>query len=144
MNIVMDIDGVVADARHRLHFIKEQPKDWDAFYAAVKDDPPLPIGIALARAMRSSVIWITGRRASTMDDTKAWLIDQGLRELPLFMREDDDYRNAAVLKLGHLITIEEQLGYEVGLIIEDDPAVCEAYRMAGYNVLQANWGRDDG
>ena len=44
---VVDIDGVVADVRHRLHFIEGTPRQWDRFFAAADEDPPLPEGVAL-------------------------------------------------------------------------------------------------
>jgi hypothetical protein len=33
MDILVDIDGTLADCTHRLHHIQKQPKDWDAFFA---------------------------------------------------------------------------------------------------------------
>ena len=45
---VFDIDGVLADVRHRLRHVEQRPKDWDAFFAAEPDDPTLVAGIAMA------------------------------------------------------------------------------------------------
>lgn len=39
--VIVDIDGTVADLRHRLHFIQGEKKDWDAFYARVSGDFPI-------------------------------------------------------------------------------------------------------
>ena len=36
---VLDIDGVLADVRHRLHHLDKRPKDWAAFFAAAGRDP---------------------------------------------------------------------------------------------------------
>ncbi len=36
---VFDIDGVLADVRHRLHHVAARPKDWDAFFGAAPQDP---------------------------------------------------------------------------------------------------------
>ena len=44
MIAVFDIDGVLADARHREHHVSGRPKDWDAFFAAVGDDPVVEAG----------------------------------------------------------------------------------------------------
>ena len=38
MVAVVDIDGVVADVRHRLHHVADRPKDWRSFFAAAADD----------------------------------------------------------------------------------------------------------
>ena len=42
---VVDIDGVLADVGHRLHFLDRRPKDWKGFFAAARTDPPHPEGI---------------------------------------------------------------------------------------------------
>ena len=46
---VFDVDGVVADVAHRLHHVARRPKDWRRFFAAAPKDPPLAVGIDLAR-----------------------------------------------------------------------------------------------
>ena len=33
MDIIVDIDGTIADVRHRLHHVKDGKKDWNAFHA---------------------------------------------------------------------------------------------------------------
>ena len=60
---VFDIDGVLADVRHRLHHLERRPKDWDAFFDAALDDPVLTEGVALAREARKDceVVYVTGR-----------------------------------------------------------------------------------
>lgn len=45
---VFDVDGVLAEVRHRLPHLEGRPKDWDAFFAAAQADPPLTEGVALA------------------------------------------------------------------------------------------------
>ena len=43
---VIDLDGVIADVRHRLHHLKAKPKDWDAFFAAAaRHDEAHPEGL---------------------------------------------------------------------------------------------------
>ena len=39
--VIVDIDGTVADLRHRLHFIQGEKKDWDAFYSHAGEDSPI-------------------------------------------------------------------------------------------------------
>ena len=48
MVAVVDIDGVVADVRHRLHHVTGRPKDWRSFFAAAADDGLLGRGRAHA------------------------------------------------------------------------------------------------
>ena len=49
--VVVDLDGVLADVRHRVHHVERRPKDWAAFFAAATDDPVLPEGRATVDAL---------------------------------------------------------------------------------------------
>ena len=35
---IFDIDGTLANCDHRLHYIKNKPKNWEAFYNECMDD----------------------------------------------------------------------------------------------------------
>jgi len=64
---IVDIDGVVADVRHRLHHITGRPKDWDAFFAEAHADPPHGEGLRIVHTLAADheVVYVTGRpRAS--------------------------------------------------------------------------------
>ncbi|MBV9822860.1 MAG: hypothetical protein JO144_11525, partial [Actinobacteria bacterium] len=78
---VFDIDGVVADVRHRLHFLERRPKDWPGFFAAAARDTGLAEGIerVLAAAAEHEIVWLTGRPNSLRAVTRRWLDE---RELP--------------------------------------------------------------
>lgn len=60
---VFDVDGVVADVRHRLRHVVRRPKDWIAFFAAADRDPALADGVELVHrfAVDHRVVWLTGR-----------------------------------------------------------------------------------
>ena len=36
--IVCDLDGTLANCEHRVHHVQNKPKNWDAFYAGVRED----------------------------------------------------------------------------------------------------------
>ena len=38
MDIIFDIDGTLANADHRTHFVRSKPKNWNAFNAAIPFD----------------------------------------------------------------------------------------------------------
>ena len=42
--IIFDLDGVISDAAHRQHFLKGTEKDWDGFFSACTEDPPIISG----------------------------------------------------------------------------------------------------
>jgi len=97
---VFDVDGVVADVRHRLPYVQRRPKDWKAFFAAAPLDPPLEQGVALAResAKDCEVVYVTGRPERCRRDTLAWFAQHGLPEGELVMRAGRDFRPAAKAK----------------------------------------------
>ena len=38
--IIVDLDGTIADERHRRHFIEGDDKDWLSYFKACGDDEP--------------------------------------------------------------------------------------------------------
>lgn len=137
---VFDIDGVLADVRHRLHHVAARPKDWDAFFAAAPKDAALPEGMAAVSAAQRAgdlVIYLTGRPERCRADTLAWLAGQGLPPGDLFMRGDADRRPARFTKVATLRRLARQFRVEV--FVDDDAAVVETVRAAGFPVLHATW-----
>lgn len=136
---MFDIDGVLADVSHRLHFVEERPKDWDAFFAAAVDDPPLAEGLALVQeaARDCAVVYLTGRPERLRADTLAWFARHGLPEGELSMRSGTDRRPARLTKPPLLRRLAR--GRTVAVVVDDDEAVCDAYEAAGYRVLRARW-----
>ncbi len=136
---VFDIDGVLADVRHRLHLVEHRPKKWDAFFDAAVDDPPLPEGVALAResAKDCEVVYVTGRPERCRRDTVAWFERHGLPRGQLSMRRPRDFRPAHVAKLDLLRRLAG--ARTVAVVVDDDAQVCEAYEAAGFRVLRAAW-----
>ena len=45
--VIFDLDGVISDASHRQHFLKGAEKDWDGFFSACTEDPPISSGLEL-------------------------------------------------------------------------------------------------
>ena len=138
---VIDIDGVLADVGHRLHFLDRRPKDWKGFFAAARADPPHPEGLALAAELAQSheVILLTGRPEGCRADTETWLGEHGIDHELLVMRPPGNRRPAAEVKVGLLATLAA--GRIVGAVVDDDPAVVAAVEAAGYPVHVATWGR---
>lgn len=136
---VFDVDGVLADVRHRLVHVERRPKDWDAFFGAAPDDPPLPTGVALAvqSARDHEVAYVTGRPERCRADTLAWFTRHGLPPGELSMRSARDRRPARVAKLELLGRLARDR--TVALVVDDDPQVCQAYEEAGFHVLRAEW-----
>jgi hypothetical protein len=136
---VVDIDGVVADARHRLHFIEGKPRHWDRFFAAATDDPPLPEGVAVVRELAADhdVLWLTGRPERTRRATEAWLAAQGLPTERLIMRPNRDFRPARVTKRDELRRLRADR--RIAVVLDDDPQVVELLAADGFPARLADW-----
>ncbi len=136
---VLDLDGVVADTRHRVHFLDRSPKAWEAFFAAAPADPLLPEGAAVAHrlAAEHTLVYLTGRPARWRSDTEAWITAVGLPAGRVHMRRDGDRRPARLVKVGVLRRLAGEA--PVAMVVDDDPQVVRAVRAAGFPVLQADW-----
>ncbi|MBT2507412.1 hypothetical protein J7I98_16275 [Streptomyces sp. ISL-98] len=136
---VFDLDGTLADTAHRQRFLERTPRDWDAFFAAAPNDPPLPEGVRLVResAQDCEVVYLTGRPERCRRDTVDWLAAQGLPEGRIWMRRNDDRRPARHTKLDVL----KRLGRdrEIRMLVDDDELVCIAAERAGFTVVRARW-----
>ena len=145
---VFDIDGVLADVRHRVHLVdRRRQRDWDAFFAAAISDPVLPQGlqaVSQAAADGLAIAYLTGRPERCRADTESWLARQGFPAAPLRMRPDDDRRPARAFKVEALRDL--QRGSPVAYLVDDDAAVVESARAAGFPVIHACWmdGGTDG
>jgi hypothetical protein len=136
---VIDLDGVVADVRHRLAHVQSRPKDWDGFFAGIPDDPPLAEGLAVVRRLATDheLVYLTGRPERTRTETLAWLERHDLPQGRLLMRRAGDRRPARQVKPQLLRRLAA--GRRVAVVVDDDPEVCAALERDGWPVLRADW-----
>ena len=137
---VVDLDGVVADVRHRLHHLEGRRADWGSFFAAAVDDPPHDEGLAVVARLEvdHEVVYLTGRPESCRPDTERWLGEHGIAGRRLVMRPAGVRRPAAALK--RALLAELAAGREVAVVVDDDPLVIAAMDEAGYPTFHAAWG----
>jgi FMN phosphatase YigB (HAD superfamily) len=136
---VVDIDGVLADVRHRVHHVTEHPRDWGAFFAAASDDPLLQQGRDTVRRLAevTDIVYLSGRPERLRAVTLEWFERHDLPRGKLLLRPRDDFRAARIFKVEVLDRLSERA--TVVVLVDDDPMVCEAARSAGYDVLPATW-----
>lgn len=137
---IVDLDGVLADVRHRLHHVEGAAKNWDAFFAGIPDDPPLAEGLAVVERLRAEgheIVVLTGRPERTRADTEQWLARHGLPRVRVIMRREGDRRPARQTKRGLVRRLAA--GRTVSVIVDDDPAVCDALEADGWPVYRADW-----
>ena len=133
---VMDIDGVCADVRHRLHFVQQRPKQWDEFFAAAVDDTPLPQAIEVAHGA-ARLVYLSGRPERYRTDTVAWLKQHGFPAAPVHLRPDHDTRPAARFKPEALARLGGPSAIEA--VYDDDEKVVVALRALGFHVVHVTW-----
>jgi hypothetical protein len=135
---VVDIDGVLADVRHRLHHL-EGRKNWTAFFRAAPQDPLLEVGYDTVHKLADAydIVYLSGRPEHCRRDTERWFARHGLPDGELRLRPDRDRRPARLFKLEQLRALARRA--PVAVVVDDDPLVCEAVREAGFDVLPARW-----
>jgi phosphoglycolate phosphatase-like HAD superfamily hydrolase len=138
---IIDIDGTIADASHRLHHIQNKPKNWDAFFEGCEDDVPIPAIEALLHHLtegRAELVYVTGRPERLRDATLAWF---GRHELPvvfsnrLYMRADGDHRPDTIVKRELLSRLRAD-GWEPVMAFEDRASVVQMWRDNGVPCAQ--------
>jgi phosphoglycolate phosphatase-like HAD superfamily hydrolase len=138
---VFDIDGVVADVRHRLHHLRKHR--WHRFFDDADVDPLLPEGARLVAdlARDHEIVWLTGRPEWLRRTTADWLVEHDLPGDELHMRGDGDYRPARIYKLDVLRRLSDR---GIAALIDDDGEVIDAALAAGYPAVLADWVPRDG
>lgn len=166
MNIVLDLDGTLADCTHRLHFITrpetqefcgfssnekcrtfrgacpyhEWLPDWDAFFDACPADRPIQAMIDLAGQLaiyNRIEVW-TGRPERIRPQTQRWLTRYlGNSVVELRMRANYDKRPDHEAKADYLRFQE----HPPDIIFEDRESVVEMWRRHGILCCQVADGK---
>ncbi len=136
---VFDLDNTLADTAHRQHFLERRPRDWDGFFAAAPQDPPLAEGVALAlrapaRARSAASPGVPSGAAGT-----PWT---GLAAHGPPGR--DGCTCGATPTAGRPGSPAEILrrlarDREIRVLVDDDELVCDDAERAGFTVVRARW-----
>ncbi len=136
---VIDVDGVVADVRHRLHHLRHRPPRWGRFFEAAGEDELLVTGARLVRdlARVHEIVWLSGRPEYLRELTREWLTGHGLPADRIELRAWADHRPAATVKLDRLRQLAQHA--TVAAAVDDDPDVIAAFTRAGFPAALADW-----
>lgn len=143
---VFDIDGTIADLSHRLHHISDdfdalgmkKKKDWNAFFAEVHNDAPIPHIIELARDLASAgkqIVYVSGRSDQCRSPTAAWLLGNNLPAGQLYMRKAGDFRTDNIVK-GELLARLAADGFHPIMAFDDRDQVVKMWREKGVPCAQ--------
>ena len=118
--VIFDIDGVLADAAGRQHYLDWG--DWRSFFDACGDDPVIEEIERLLELLASdlSIVLVTGRPRRVMPHTMAWLERYRIRWDLLIMREYGDYSGVDEFKR-NVVHDLLRYGFDLRLALDDDP-----------------------
>lgn len=148
--IIFDIDGTLADVRHRRHFVEPLVgrKEWGRFFDEMVYDPPYRDVCLLAELLGDhplvnhgaiKLFVFSGRPDTHRKQTEDWLriYTRSLLEKAegVLMRAAGDFRPDVEVKRDMLNSIRE-LGYDPRLVVDDRPAVISMWKEEGITVLE--------
>ena len=115
------MDGVLADASQRQHFLDGPFQYWEKFFAACGADDPIAEALELARLLDPAlaVILLTARPIRVRAQTVDWLGRHPVRWDLLVMRDAGDYDDASQFK-GRTVHELRDVGIHPELAFEDD------------------------
>lgn len=131
--VVFDVDGTLADATHRLHFLAHSPKKWDEFFSCMDVDPVIEPVAAIARAFRgrTHLVCVSARPQRTASSTKAWMKKHDLNYWhAYYFREDGDRRDDQLVKKDILDRMLLD-GWRPFLVFDDRQRVVDMWRANG-------------
>ena len=142
--VVVDLDGTLADIDHRVHFIRREKPDWNAFYKACMGDTPnrwcVKIIDNVAPALGVRLMIVSARSKLVEQETRDWLNNnltaffRGDVEL-VMLREDGDHTEDTELKRRWLASVGGAKA--VLFAIDDRQKVVDMWRREGVVCLQA-------
>ena len=161
--IICDIDGTLADIKHRLHYVKgsktcgevhpeldvyhegglhEVKKNWPGFFSEIANDTPRPevLSEILALSKTHNIVLVSGRPEDYKKQTIDWLNKYEIPYETLIMRRKGDTRNDDIIKKE--IFDKYFLKENVDLVIDDRPRVIAMWREQGLNVKDVGYDID--
>ena len=137
---VFDMDGTLSLPGERLRYIRQSPKNWEAFFSGVIDDEPnwniVNIYCAL-KAVGFDVCIVTGRPERTRGATVSWLRKWAIDTDPMvYMRPDLNFTPDHLLK-PTLIDFDLT---RINCVFEDRARVVDAWRNLGVLCVQVDEG----
>jgi hypothetical protein len=141
--VIVDIDGTIADVRHRLHHIHGPGrKNWKAFFEAMDGDLPISNMLHYVRQLAEdhNILIITGRPDNYRERTERWLRKNQVPFDKLYMRPAGDHRPDYEAKAAVLEDISPK---RIVMAIDDRPPVCDMWEAHGIRCLRVESDADN-
>lgn len=138
---IFDRDGTLARIDRTL--VERADPDWESFHAALPFDSVVPSIVALNRAISEdyTIIVMTGRSERSRHHMNSWLTKHDIRCDLLLMRGYTDMRADHKVKRD-LYNTYIRGHYDVRLVVDDRPSVCEMWRELGLPLVQVTQPED--
>jgi len=133
--VLCDIDGTLANGDHREHFVKQEKKDWDSYYALLGNDAPIDLVVRWVQELKNehTICLVSGRPDTYQTETIRWLRKHGIGYDWIFMRAGGDKRPDVMVKSDILKHLPKD---KIAFAIDDRPCVIrEVWRANGVRVI---------
>lgn len=144
---IFDLDGTLADIRHRLHYIERAPKRYDLFFEACVDDKPnLPVTRILDTLQwENEILIFSGRSEVVRSKTIRWLyshtnLSQAQVRVGLRMRASGDYTPDHELKRKWLHEMSQEQRSRIVGVFDDRDRLVRMWREEGLTCFQVAEG----
>jgi hypothetical protein len=156
---IFDIDGTVADGRHRQHFLSSKPKNWPAYQKGAPHDARWDGMHAIFNALKATagydyeeggicgsyrtpvnhrILFVSGRSEDERLVTEDWLErNEFTGYYKLLMRPSKDYRADDIIK-EEILDRDILPFYDVVAVFDDRPRVVKMWKRRGLYVLTAD------
>jgi len=144
--IICDIDGTLANCRHRLHWLRQEPKNWTRFFEEMIHDTPRDEILENVLAYQETghpIFLVSGRPDNYRPQTETWLrhFCGGLEYQALFMRRAGDHRPDTIIKEEILKRYFPDLSC-IKYVVDDRPSVLRMWANHGLQTIDVGNGED--
>jgi hypothetical protein len=140
---LFDIDGTLANIKHRRTYLSKSPPDWKSFNDEMGDDTPNESVVSLYRSLWHAnsyeLILVSGRNERSRSLTEQWLAWNEIPFSRLLLRADHDFRADHVIK-EELLDLLLTEGKEIAFTVDDRQQVVDMWRRRGITCLQCDVG----
>ncbi len=142
--VICDIDGTIADIRHRLHFVRTEgeKKDWKSFFEAIPLDTVRhdTLGILAGHlAEGREIIFVSARPDTYRKETERFIESCVPAYTAILMRRGGDKRPDVDVKTDILKSHFPDLSL-IHEVIDDRPSVIRMWREQGLKVVDVGSG----
>ena len=141
---IFDLDGVLADANGRQHYLEGRTRDWDGFFRAAGGDALLEDSARLLHVLGETlqVVLLTARPLFIRPATIDWLAAHDLEWDLLVMRPDGDRTASRRYKQASIHALRA-VGFDPVIGFEDDIRNVEMLRAEGVPCIYIHSGYYD-